>query len=371
MIGIVFKASADIGEKFAELCNPADCHPPVSFPSPLLKKCSLFNDFLMFVSNLHVSKRNAFFLRQFSSFRKLSASAVPDSKIENEHLNNQEHEPHSENISGPLYKDHIPTSFLQKALLTIGSSMLCITDPFRHDMIAVFGETTGYASAKQIREKMLNDPEGSTILNDKPRINSNTLDYKFLAALPHGTLGQAYLAFLKDNNVTPDSRRQVKGNGAYELAHLHAGVNSDNERTGQGCNSLDALVKSIRTLMVKLPNRREAPPGIIKFSDADEVRRKAFSFLDKALPEDGSSAKLYQLLKCLLAPGIPSDQTLDKLRDALRKHLTPKPLIIPSRHKFLNRKQNEEEGISTYIAELRALAMNCDYDKKYVEYYVM
>ncbi|GFX38579.1 hypothetical protein TNCV_3475711 [Trichonephila clavipes] len=45
MIGIVFKASADIGEKFAMFCNPAECHPPVSFPSPLLKKCSLFNDF--------------------------------------------------------------------------------------------------------------------------------------------------------------------------------------------------------------------------------------------------------------------------------------------------------------------------------------
>ncbi|GFW20527.1 hypothetical protein TNCV_4547941 [Trichonephila clavipes] len=27
MIGIVFKASSDIGEKFAKLCNPADCHP--------------------------------------------------------------------------------------------------------------------------------------------------------------------------------------------------------------------------------------------------------------------------------------------------------------------------------------------------------
>ncbi|GFV43186.1 uncharacterized protein TNCV_4174351 [Trichonephila clavipes] len=74
------------------------------------------------------------------------------------------------------------------------------------------------------------------------------------------------------------------------------------------------------------------------------------------------SAKLYQLLKNLLAPDIPSDQTLDKLKDALKKHLTPKPLIIPSRHKFLNRKQTEGEG-STYIAELRALAMNCDYDK--------
>ncbi|GFS72508.1 transposon Tf2-9 polyprotein [Trichonephila clavipes] len=75
------------------------------------------------------------------------------------------------------------------------------------------------------------------------------------------------------------------------------------------------------------------------------------------------SAKLYQLLKNLLAPDIPSDQTLDKLKDALKKHLTPKPLIIPSRHKFLNRKQTEGEGISTYIAELRALAMNCDYDE--------
>ncbi|GFR29769.1 uncharacterized protein K02A2.6 [Trichonephila clavata] len=75
------------------------------------------------------------------------------------------------------------------------------------------------------------------------------------------------------------------------------------------------------------------------------------------------SAKLYQLLKNLLAPDNPSDQTLDKLKDALKKHLPPKPLIIPSRHKFLNRKQNEGEGISTYIAELRALAMNCDYDK--------
>ncbi|GFR10297.1 retrovirus-related Pol polyprotein from transposon 412 [Trichonephila clavata] len=52
---------------------------------------------------------------------------------------------------------------------------------------------------------------------------------------------------------------------------------------------------------------------------------------------------------------------LDKLKDA--QHLTPKPLIIPSRHKFLNRKQNEGEGISTYIVKLRALAMNCDYDK--------
>ncbi|GBL64618.1 hypothetical protein AVEN_79206-1 [Araneus ventricosus] len=74
------------------------------------------------------------------------------------------------------------------------------------------------------------------------------------------------------------------------------------------------------------------------------------------------SAKLYQLLKNLLAPDLPSDQNLDKLKNVLKQHLTPKPLIIPSRHKFLNRKQNEGESINCYIAELRALAINCDYD---------
>ncbi|GFV37954.1 hypothetical protein TNCV_2663671 [Trichonephila clavipes] len=42
-----------------------------------------------------------------------------------------------------------------------------------------------------------------------------------------------------------------------ELARLNVRVNSDNERTGEGCNTLDALVKSVRILMVKVPNRPE------------------------------------------------------------------------------------------------------------------
>ncbi|GFU51818.1 uncharacterized protein TNCV_4817071 [Trichonephila clavipes] len=38
-------------------------------------------------------------------------------------------------------------------------------------------------------------------------------------------------------------------------------VNSDNERTGEGCNTLDALVKSVRILTVKVPNRPEGAKG--------------------------------------------------------------------------------------------------------------
>ncbi|GFR06839.1 hypothetical protein TNCT_158821 [Trichonephila clavata] len=41
-----------------------------------------------------------------------------------------------------------------------------------------------------------------------------------------------------------------------ELARLHR-VNSDNERKDEGYNSLDALVKSVRILTVKVPNKPE------------------------------------------------------------------------------------------------------------------
>ncbi|GFW70415.1 integrase catalytic domain-containing protein [Trichonephila clavipes] len=46
-----------------------------------------------------------------------------------------------------------------------------------------------------------------------------------------------------------------------ELARLNARVNSDNERAGEGCNTLDALVKSVRILTVKLPNKPEDAKG--------------------------------------------------------------------------------------------------------------
>ncbi|GFT30188.1 integrase catalytic domain-containing protein [Trichonephila clavipes] len=46
-----------------------------------------------------------------------------------------------------------------------------------------------------------------------------------------------------------------------ELARLNVRVNSDNEKTGEVCNSLDALGKSVRILTVKVPNRFEDAKG--------------------------------------------------------------------------------------------------------------
>ncbi|GFW16295.1 uncharacterized protein TNCV_4264601 [Trichonephila clavipes] len=59
---------------------------------------------------------------------------------------------------------------------------------------------------------------------------------------------------IEDRKKAEETRLREK---ELELASLNVRVNSDNERTGESCNSLDALVKSVRILTVKGPNRPE------------------------------------------------------------------------------------------------------------------
>ncbi|GFU56527.1 integrase catalytic domain-containing protein [Trichonephila clavipes] len=73
-----------------------------------------------------------------------------------------------------------------------------------------------------------------------------------------------------------------------ELARLNVRVNSDNERTGEGCNTLDALVKSVRILTVKVPNR---PEGWAFFFASLER-----AFVSKNVPEKFKSEILLNLL---------------------------------------------------------------------------
>lgn len=40
-------------------------------------------------------------------------------------------------------KNHIQINDFQRGLLTVGSALMSLIDPFRHDMIACLGETAG------------------------------------------------------------------------------------------------------------------------------------------------------------------------------------------------------------------------------------
>ncbi|XP_065275102.1 ubiquinone biosynthesis protein COQ4 homolog, mitochondrial isoform X1 [Emys orbicularis] len=119
-----------------------------------------------------------------------------------------------------LYPGHIPTSPLQKALLSAGSAFMALYNPYRHDMVAVLGETTGSSALRSLRDKMRHDPEGYQILQERPRIRLSTLDVTGLRGLPDGTFGREYVRFLDSNRVSPDTRMPVKFVDDEELAYV-------------------------------------------------------------------------------------------------------------------------------------------------------
>ncbi|KAM3874259.1 ubiquinone biosynthesis protein COQ4 homolog, mitochondrial [Diretmus argenteus] len=119
-----------------------------------------------------------------------------------------------------LYPGHIPTNPVQKALLAVGSGVAALQNPYRHDMVAVLGETTGHPALINLRDRMRNDPEGYTILTERPRIRLSTLDLEKMASLPDGSFGREYLRFLEDNHVTPDTRADVQFVDDEELAYV-------------------------------------------------------------------------------------------------------------------------------------------------------
>ncbi|NXF92515.1 COQ4 protein, partial [Eubucco bourcierii] len=123
-------------------------------------------------------------------------------------------------VSYQLYPGHIPTSPLQKALLAAGSAAMALYDPYRHDMVAVLGETTGCLALPSLRDKMKHHPEGYRILQERPLIRLSTLDMARLQGLPPGSLGREYVRFLEDNKVSPDTRMLPKFVDDEELAYV-------------------------------------------------------------------------------------------------------------------------------------------------------
>jgi ubiquinone biosynthesis protein Coq4 len=119
-----------------------------------------------------------------------------------------------------LYPHHIPTNQFQKMCLSIGSSVAALVDPYRDDMVAVLGETTGHTALERIYRKMMESDEGRAILEDKPIINSHSVDYERLENLPQNTMGYKYAQFMKSQGISSDTRKPVKFVDDVQLAYI-------------------------------------------------------------------------------------------------------------------------------------------------------
>ena len=69
----------------------------------------------------------------------------------------------------------------------------------------------------------------------------------------------------------------------------------------------------------------------------------------------------YRLLSHLFAPEPPARKSLDEIQNALRGHYESKPLVISERFNFHRRQQGQGETVSQYVAELRKLAIHCQF----------
>ncbi|GAB0089851.1 Ubiquinone biosynthesis protein COQ4 homolog, mitochondrial [Sergentomyia squamirostris] len=146
----------------------------------------------------------------------------------------------------------------QRKILSFGSSVAALLDPRRHDMIACLGETTGEVALGRIYKEMKLCEEGLQILDDKPRINSRTVNLEALAQLSTDTFGYHYWKFLSDNKVTPDSRMDVRfmddANLAYVMTRYRECHDLIHTILGMPTNMLgEVAVKWVEALNTDLP----------------------------------------------------------------------------------------------------------------------
>ena len=88
--------------------------------------------------------------------------------------------------------------------LTLRSVVRVLGDSNRTADIHTVEEVTGRSIYRRLVDEYLATNEGRELLAVRPELCKEQVDYDALRRLPKGTLGQAYVAHLDDNNITAD-----------------------------------------------------------------------------------------------------------------------------------------------------------------------
>ena len=70
--------------------------------------------------------------------------------------------------------------------------------------VFLLGMALNASRLPELLARMAMDPEGAGLLESRPGIDSSSVDFDALRALPDGTLGREYVRFLDDNGLDPD-----------------------------------------------------------------------------------------------------------------------------------------------------------------------
>lgn len=89
-------------------------------------------------------------------------------------------------------------------LLTVLYVSLCGSD-----LLSMLTQVSSGPSLAHLLESMRSTESGRRLLIERPSVNSDTVDVKYLAALERGTFGREWIEWLKENGVGPDGRAEA------------------------------------------------------------------------------------------------------------------------------------------------------------------
>ena len=93
--------------------------------------------------------------------------------------------------------------------------------------------------------------------------------------------------------------------------------------------------------------------------NTDDKKRAAFCmYIDSAT---------FKLLCSLCAPKKPEELTFEAMKAKLDSQYGTKKLVLAERYRFYNYKQCEGQSLPDYIAELRCLAITCEWSEHHLE----
>lgn len=110
---------------------------------------------------------------------------------------------------------------LEEWLLTLNAIQTVLRDSNRTEQIHIVEETTGKRRMARTLAELHRSEEGRTLLERKPELNRDQVDFARLRRLPADTLGGAYIRHLDDNGLSADTQAaQTQHIDDPEIAYL-------------------------------------------------------------------------------------------------------------------------------------------------------
>ena len=119
-----------------------------------------------------------------------------------------------------------------------------VRDPEDTSQVFVLYVALNAEAFPAVLSKFLAQPEGPALMRDKPAIDSSSVDFAALAALPSTTLGGAFARHLQKNGLSPDVFQRPPGappEAAYLAQRLRQSHDLWHVVTGYGTDVIDEL----------------------------------------------------------------------------------------------------------------------------------